>query len=419
MTHFIVTSIGTFGDIFPFAQVAIALQNLGQKVTFITNPYFRETIERYGLDFYGIGSKDQYMKVLLSEGLWNDKEHLDVVMSLFVPNLFGIDEMVSKIDPSKKVVIIAQQNFLPNAGIAQAKRKNVTVMCGALYPSVFRTSPKKIKIGPFFLAGPIKNMIWGFVSKKLDRQYIQLDLIKPLNELRKENGLRPISGYPGLFNQVASFNVLLFSSWFGDNNKEWPKNLMQGDFILREDLRSEGFPNELKKFLDADEKPILFTFGTGNMHAQQYLKASLESLKISGRKAIFICKDRTHLPQDLPENILWLPHFDNFNELLDRCSLIVYHGGIGTLAEAARCGIPQLAIPSLGDQWDNAERIERLHLGGAIPIQELNQSVLTQKIDTILHSPKILQTCKKIQEEMSRRVSAETIAQRIIDAIAP
>ncbi len=416
MTHFIVASIGTYGDIFPFAQVGIALQNLGHKVTFITNPYFEDTIQQFGLNFHGIGSKDQYMNVLMNAGLWNDQDHFDIVSSLFVPNLFGIDQFVSKLDLDEKLVVITQQNFLPNAGIAQAKRKDLTIICGALYPSVFRTAPKVLKIGPLTLSRKLKKIAWHFISKKLDQEYLQSPLVIPLNRVRKENGLPSIRGYTGLFDQIASFNALLFSPWFSAVSPEWPDNLIPGDFLLKEEQSAASFTPALSKFLEEDDKPILFTFGTGNLHTKKYLEASLGAVKLTGHKAIFICKDKSHLPKDLAENIFWLPYFDHFSDLLKRCSLIIYHGGIGTLAEAAKCGVPQLSIPSLGDQWDNSERIEKLHLGGAIAIHELNQELLAQKIDSILRSEKIATTCGEIQKIMSDRVSASTIAQRIIDA---
>ncbi len=414
MSHFIVTSIGTYGDIFPFMQIAIALQQLGQKVTFITNPFFKETIEKKGLNFYPIGTRDQYMKVLMSKGLWSDKEHFDVVSSLFVPNLYGIDAYTSSLDPKEKVIILTQQNFLPNAGIAQAKRENLTIICGALYPSVFRTSPKEFRFAIFKLKGVLKQIAWHFISKGLDRQYIQSPLIQPLNAIRAANRMSPITSYQDLFKVVATKNALLFSSWFGDVHPEWPNNLIPGDFILNEEQDRENFPSELSEFLGAGEKPVLFTFGTGNMHAEKYIEASLEAIKITGIRAIFINKDRDQLPKPLPKNVFCLSHIDNFGELLRQCSLIVYHGGIGTLAEAARHGVPQLCIPSLGDQWDNAERIENIGLGGAIAIHELNHNTLTQKILAILHSDEIAAKCKLIQQQMSSRLSATDIAKQII-----
>ena len=55
MAHFIVATIGTYGDVYPFAQVAIALKKMGHQTTFITNPYFEQTVKQFGLDFYPLG----------------------------------------------------------------------------------------------------------------------------------------------------------------------------------------------------------------------------------------------------------------------------------------------------------------------------------------------------------------------------
>jgi len=352
----------------------------------------------------------------MSEGLWNDQGFFDIVTSLFVPNLFVIDQFTAKLDPKEKIVILAHQNFLPNAGIAQSKRKNIKIICGALYPSIFRTSPKSIKIGSFTLPNILKKLAWYFLTKKDDRKYQTSPCIKLLNQVRKEQGLSPIKSYTDLFDRIASLNALLFSSWFGPTHHEWPKNIIQGDFLLNESHGNSQISTALQDFLSSGEKPILFTFGTGNMHTQKYIGAALESIKTIRCKAIYICNDQDRLPKNLPSNIFWLPYFDNFRLLLEQCSMVVYHGGIGTFAEAARCGIPQLSIPSLGDQWDNAERIENLHLGGTISIKDLNAERLTEKINSILAPHKILKKCRDIQVLMSHQITVDTMAHRIIEA---
>ena len=47
--------------------------------------------------------------------------------------------------------------------------------------------------------------------------------------------------------------------------------------------------------------------------------------------------------------------------------MLVYHGGIGTLAQTVKAGIPHLVVPNGHDQFDNGFRIERLGLGRSIP----------------------------------------------------
>jgi rhamnosyltransferase subunit B len=417
MTHFIVTSIGTYGDIFPFAQIAVALQKLNHQVTFITNPYFEETIQEFGLQFYPIGTKEQYLKVLMSEGLWDDEEHQDITSSLHIPNLFAIDDFVSTLDSKESIVIVSHQNFLINAGLAQCQRKDIRIVCGALYPCIFRVPPDILKLGPLVLTKSLKKIVWHLTEKIYDWHYRKLPNVKPLNIARKSNGLKPIKGYPGLFDQIASFNLLLFGEWYGLPEAPWPKNLIQGDFILNEDPEDNSLSGSLLEFLEMGDKPILFTFGTGNVHSTQYFKiavAALEKLKL---RAIFICKDPKNLPKELPSDIFWMPHFKSFATLLKRCSLVVYHGGIGTLAEASRCGIPQLLIPSLGDQWNNAERITKLQLGSAISTYDIDVNKLIKEIEYILNSQEISKRCNAIKEIMKHQKKVDAIANELVNTL--
>jgi UDP:flavonoid glycosyltransferase YjiC (YdhE family) len=52
-----------------------------------------------------------------------------------------------------------------------------------------------------------------------------------------------------------------------------------------------------------------------------------------------------------------------FSEVFPHARAIIHHGGIGTMGQALRAGKPQLVVPFLGDQFDNAERVTRLGVG--------------------------------------------------------
>ena len=111
MAHFIVATIGTYGDVYPFAQVAIALKKMGHQTTFITNPYFEQTVKQFGLDFYPLGTKEQYLMVLQNDKLWNDQTFLDIALTLFVPNLDNIDTFISQHPQDEKFIILAHQSL--------------------------------------------------------------------------------------------------------------------------------------------------------------------------------------------------------------------------------------------------------------------------------------------------------------------
>ena len=402
MAHFIVATIGTYGDVYPFAQVAIALKNMGHQTTFITNPYFEKTIQQLGLDFYPLGTKEQYLMVLQNDKLWQDQSFLHIALTLFLPNLNTINQFISEQPQNEKFIILTHQNLLPNAGLAQAHRPStVTVIGGALYPSVF---------GDATLSPDLED--------PQQRQYSDMPLIVPMNRARALAGLPTVERYLDLFTKIPTFNVLLFSQWFGEKESHWPDNLIAGEFIFHEETQPSSLTDELEEFLAYPDKPILCTFGTGNLHCKDYFSHALNAVKKGNHRAIFICKDKSLLPTPLPDSVLSLEYCNNFPELLQRCSLIVHHGGIGTLAESARAGIPQLITPFLGDQWDNAARIRNLQLGSSIPAADLTDENFYEAVTDILQSVSIHTHCTALSERIKQRKRAHDIASNIKAALA-
>jgi rhamnosyltransferase subunit B len=63
--------------------------------------------------------------------------------------------------------------------------------------------------------------------------------------------------------------------------------------------------------------------------------------------------------------VLALDHVD-LGYLLPRARLLVHHGGIGTLAQALRAGIPQIIRPRMYDQPMNGLRVALNGLGGML-----------------------------------------------------
>lgn len=401
MAHFIVATIGTYGDVYPFAQVAIALKKMGHQTTLITNPYFEETVKQFGLDFYPLGTKEQYLMVLQNDKLWNDQTFLDIALTLFLPNLDTIAQYINQRPQDEQFIILAHQNLLPNAGLAQAQHPDsVTVIGGALYPSVF---------------GEAKES--HHTDDPEQRQYSDLPIIIPVNRARALAGLPTVKSYMDLFTCIASFNALLFSQWFGEKEAHWPDNLIAGEFIFHEEAGSSIFSKEIELFLNASTKPILCTFGTGNLHCQSYFEHALNAIKKGNQRAIFICKDKTLLPKNLPDSVLWLEYCNDFPALLQRCSLIVHHGGIGTLAESARAGVPQLITPSLGDQWDNAVRIKNFQLGSSIPGPQLNAENFYEVMTELLESAPIQKKCADLGARIRNRLKPHEIALNIVETL--
>jgi UDP:flavonoid glycosyltransferase YjiC (YdhE family) len=73
-----------------------------------------------------------------------------------------------------------------------------------------------------------------------------------------------------------------------------------------------------------------------------------------------------------------------FSDVLPHAAMLVHHGGIGTLAQTIKAGIPHLVVPNGHDQFDNAWRIEQLGLGRSIPQTRYRANRVVEAIRAIL-----------------------------------
>lgn len=82
--------------------------------------------------------------------------------------------------------------------------------------------------------------------------------------------------------------------------------------------------------------------------------------------------------------------------------MVIHHGGAGTLAVAARCGVPQLIVPHLGDQPYAGQRVVELGLGPKpIRLNELTESRLREGIEGL-----------KIEHRQAARTLASQLGNR-------
>jgi UDP:flavonoid glycosyltransferase YjiC (YdhE family) len=74
------------------------------------------------------------------------------------------------------------------------------------------------------------------------------------------------------------------------------------------------------------------------------------------------------------------------SSLLDRCDVVVTHGGHNTVLAALARGVPMVAVPFFADQADNAARVEALGAGRVIPGRELTAQRLREAVRDVLEN---------------------------------
>src|SRR4030042_6902304 len=65
---FIMVAIGSHGDVYPFLGIGALLKKRGHTVTVLANSYFENATNQAGLDFYSIGSADEYLDMIGKSG---------------------------------------------------------------------------------------------------------------------------------------------------------------------------------------------------------------------------------------------------------------------------------------------------------------------------------------------------------------
>jgi MGT family glycosyltransferase len=90
--------------------------------------------------------------------------------------------------------------------------------------------------------------------------------------------------------------------------------------------------------------------------------------------------------QDLPQNVIavsWVPQL----ALLEKASLMITHGGLGTVKECIHFGVPMVVFPIAHDQPGNAARIVYHGLGLRGNTNEVSARQILSLVDEVVENP--------------------------------
>jgi UDP:flavonoid glycosyltransferase YjiC (YdhE family) len=144
----------------------------------------------------------------------------------------------------------------------------------------------------------------------------------------------------------------------------------------------------------------VFTTGSAGSGQKAFYTAALEACQRLNQPGHFVTQNRDQIPSDLPANIEYSSHIA-FDQLFRRAAMVVHHGGIGTSAFALAAGIPQLLCPLGGDQFDNANRLQKLGVGRIIDKQRITPSKMTRAIDSMLNSSSVSRQCERWRTKLA------------------
>lgn len=396
--HFLLTAIGSYGDVLPTVGLGAELARRHHRVTLLTNPYFAEVVQAAGLELASYGTAEEYTNLTNHPSLWHPTRSMPLVFSRAVfgklPMLY---ELVRGNYQPGETVIVA--HMLDVASRVLRELEGAPFVSALLAPSSLWSDYRAPRLmnawtGPhvprWFNRLQMKIGNWLVLSRMLTR---------PLNQFRGSMGLPPVRTAMPDWWQQADLSVALFPDWFGPVQPDWPRPLVTTNFPLW-DTSSDAakLPAEVEDFLAAGSPPVVFTPGSANRQAQKFFAAAIGACERLPCRGLLVTKYAEQLPAMLPERVLRVP-FVPLSALLPRVAAVVHHGGIGTCAQSLAAGVPQLVQPLAFDQLDNGMRLVELGVARVVRPAQFTADRVAHVLGELCSSHAINQTAGDLADD--------------------
>jgi rhamnosyltransferase subunit B len=354
--HAILASLGTDGDVLPFIGVGAKLRARGHRVTLAAAEDYAGQAEAHGLEFSQLVTSERMRDLLGNADFWHPIKTARFTgkwgASLIEPQYRLLKSLANDADS----VLVTNPAILAAAVVAEElQRPSANIV---LQPWVIKSA----------IAPPIMPMVtlpqWAPpIAHRIAFRAIDFAadcLVGPtLNGLRKSVGLKPMRRI--VTNWFSPRLVLgMFPDWFGPPQTDWPKQIRLTGFPLFDGAIKRRLPANILGFLSRKKPTVIFTFGSGMMHARELCEAASRICGALDLQGLLI--NRHYTPDNSPPHML-SASFLPFSEIFPRCAAVVHHGGVGTMAEAFASATPQLILPLGFDQLDNGVRVQKLGVG--------------------------------------------------------
>jgi UDP:flavonoid glycosyltransferase YjiC (YdhE family) len=389
----LICAAGSHGDVFPMIAIGREMFVRGHDVVIFSTPYFRDDVITAGLRFAPVGTVDDYYRIL------GELAALDSIKSIqYVARLYT--DISRDYHRAMRTEIVTGQTIAIGGSIMFAHRllqETDGVACATVHlaPAIFRSNLQPPRLLPIWITActpkPIKQMTW-WIS---DRIFYEPFFTKPLNQLRGELGLAPVTRIFRSWIHQADCVLAMFPEWFAPWQADWPADVVQTGFPLYDTVAQASLPEPLAAFIAAGAPPVAFSAGTANAYAQSFFTASVAACRLTGTRGILLSHIAGQVTEPLPEYVMHVPYAP-FSALLPKLGAFVHHGGIGATSQALRAGVPQLIRPVAYDQFDNAAHAMRLGVARELLPRQYSPRAAADALAFLTTNEQVRQRCTVI-----------------------
>jgi len=385
---------GTRGDVQPMLALAIELIKSGHEIVFCAPPENEELVKRYNCPFvpFGPNYKELFKQNAQIKGGATAapspkemKKETENQISLLPEIMKGSD-------------LVLGVGFVLGVHTA-ADILKVPYRFFVFYPVLLGTS----KYDPF-----LNRLMFGF-----GRLMTNLVMKGFINKKRIEVGLQPIKDVWG--NWMGDHVIAACDRELNAVREGVSFNFTQTGYML---LKSQSeLPENVVKFLNSGKPPVFIGFGSNPVsRPEKFSRVFSEVSKATGQRLV-ISRGWADLPEENTEDILYVDEVP-FELLFPRLAAIVYHGGTGTMAAAARAGIPQAAFPYMADQFENRKQIVKLGLGpDACDFKKISAKAISSAINECVTNENYKKKAQEISQKLINTNGLELTVKLIEDEL--
>ncbi|RZJ28161.1 MAG: glycosyltransferase [Brevundimonas sp.] len=416
---------GSLGDLHPFIALGRALQARGFRAGIATATDYRDRIEAAGLSFHEVGpSLDRLTR---DTGL--DMAGLAGAIAASDRFLFGKILLPYAGDAARQLIAATEGavavvgSTLAVGAMMAAEVHGIHGVAVSLQPTMVfsRYDPPFLPAAPWMKPATGGPQLWlNALTRALGRMSTAR-WTGPMNAVRASVGLPPTRDNI-IFDagRSADLSLGLYSPLLSPRQPDAAPNF---DVVGYAPWDSEtGGPATLSPALDAflnagAEKggaPLVFTLGSAAVHIPgDFYAESLKAARLLGRRAVLLVGPEGDLSLAGGDPAIHVAAYAPFSLLFPRAAAIVHQGGIGTVHQALRSGRPQLVVPHLGDQYDNAARVVRLGCGATLARDRYRADQVARTLGHLTGDPLILARSEALGPQVRAEDGAAEAAARI------
>lgn len=386
-----ILTLGTRGDVQPYAVLGRALQRRGHEVVLSTAKNFESFVRSYGIDFIPVDA--DFQALLESDDLkkiaknpFFAKKQLSKFVYPMMDDVFSTFYSLAK--ESDKILFHAKTMADNFADQFPGKMMKADVVPASQPTSEFPN--------PVFSFLPLPKFL-----NRLTFKITELGLSmwsKPVNDFRVKSSL------PVKFVKPSLPSLYGISEHFLSKPGDFPDDSFFTGFWS--DVSDAALSDDIINFLQDGEPPLLITFGSMPFSSKLDLKKLIRVVSEQLQIRVLVVKGWGLAGiEEIESRSIKVITSAPYDKLFRCVKAVVHHGGIGTMAACLKAGKPSMSCPVLypmGDQYFWGDIAFKKGVGTKpIPLKKITQASFMKNVKELLTNEALYKNARILSEKLA------------------